>query len=74
MMIFLLKFVILIQAKCVEMFSADRFYMGLQPRRAHYFRFGSIVCYTLPELLHFFSCFTTKLFSPTADYIDYNFS
>lgn len=74
MVVFLLKFVIFIQAKCVEMFSADRFYMGLQPRRAHYFRFGSIVCYTLPELLYFFSCFVTKFFPPTAGDTDYNFS
>ena len=37
--------------------------MDLQPRRAHYFRFGSIVCYTLLNSLSFAPYLLPKFFS-----------
>ena len=54
MVVFLLKSVIFTQAKCVGIFSADRFFYGLTASQSTLLRNWSIMCYTLPELLYFY--------------------
>lgn len=62
MVVFLLKFVIFSQAKCVEIFSADRFSFGFTASQSPLLRNRSIVGYTLLISLLFCFTFASKVF------------
>ena len=53
MVVFLLKFVIFIQAKCVEIFSADRFFYGLTASQS------TLFCKAKYSVLHLWNKWNT---------------